>query len=193
MEKAPVVSRDSFSTDCGESADNRAGAKDTPDSMLDSLALKPWLLPVAATTATATATATAVGLGASLIDVEGAAIEIGTVECLDGVTAGTVGHGDEAESAGAAGVTVCDDGDVFDVAVGGEGGTKAVFGGIETHVTYEDFQTRYSKLGLLTNDGLGRRGAVFGIQNSRRPRTRAGMLQEYHAPFQATACFCRFV
>jgi hypothetical protein len=62
--------------------------------------------------------------------------------------------------------------------VGGEGGTKAVLGGIETHVSYEDFQTKYSRLGLLTNSGLGRRGAVFGIQNSRRPRTRAGMLQE---------------
>jgi hypothetical protein len=76
--------------------------------------------------------------------------------------------------------------------VGGEGGTKAVLGGIKTHVSYEDFQTKYSRLGLLTKSGLGRRGAVFGIQNSRRRGPERACYRNATLWYQATACFRRF-
>jgi len=96
-------------------------------------------LPVTAPLAAAAATAT-LGLGACFVDIQGTTVEVLTVEAFNGRTSGVIGHGDERETAGAAGLTIGDDRDLFDVAVCGESLAEGVFGRIETCVAYVDLQ-----------------------------------------------------
>jgi type IV secretory pathway TrbL component len=92
----------------------------------------------AATAAAAAEGATsALFLGTSLVDSESAAAEVGAVQLLSGLFGLLSGaHGDERETAGAAGHLVHGDIDIGHRAELAESGAKLVFGGLEGHVTY---------------------------------------------------------
>src|SRR5450830_706298 len=81
---------------------------------------------VAAAAATAAATTRAGLLGARLVDAKGAAFELLAVQGAHGLLAVGVGHLDEAEALGLAGIAVRDDAGRFDGAVRLEHGAERV-------------------------------------------------------------------
>src|SRR5215471_9960965 len=88
---------------------------------------------------TAESAGAAVGLGASFVDVEGAAIEVLAVEGVDGVVGfRVVRHFDECESARLTRIAIPDDVDIVHAAVRLERRTKSVFGGPEAEITDKD-------------------------------------------------------
>jgi len=89
----------------------------------------------AAAAVAAAAGEAAVFAGASFIDIERAAVDGGSVEAVDGAVGFIrVRHFDEGEAAGAARVTVGDDGDAFDGAVFFKPGADRCFGRSEIQV-----------------------------------------------------------
>jgi hypothetical protein len=88
---------------------------------------------VTATAATTTATSAAF-TGTGFVDWPGAALELLAGEFVDGLAGTVVIHGDEGEPTGATGLTVRDDSDFLDLAIGSKKGLKCIFGGVEGHV-----------------------------------------------------------
>jgi len=74
-------------------------------------------------------------LGLRLVHLQGATVHLVTVQVLDGAGGVRIGHLDEAEAARLPGVTIRDQGDGLDRAVGGEKGAHGGFIGREREVT----------------------------------------------------------
>jgi hypothetical protein len=104
----------------------------------------PTILPavfaaVAAVSAAAAATESAVLFGTRFVDFELPSVEITAVQGLDRpVGFGPVGHFDEAEPPGAAGVAVRDDANAFDGPVLRKQRPDRVFGGPEGQISYKN-------------------------------------------------------
>ena len=78
--------------------------------------------------------------GAGFVDGQVAALEVLALECRDGCVAFLgVAHGDKAESAGTAGFTVGDQGDLGRFAVLGEEIAQILVGGVKGQIAYVEF------------------------------------------------------
>jgi len=83
-----------------------------------------------ASTTTARSAGTAIGLGSRLVDVQGASAQFFPVQSRDGfLRFRGIGHFDKGKSSGAPGVTIGDQADLIDLAVGFKQGSQLRFRG----------------------------------------------------------------
>ncbi len=124
------------------------------------------------TTETVAATAGGVvGLRASLINIEGAAVEVMAIELSDRLIGfGGVAHLDETETAGLPGVTIGDEADAGHGAVTFEQRSNRILGGAEAKVSYKDI---FQLVFLLSCRGVGQdRTRVVRPDETKKPKQR---------------------
>ncbi len=98
-------------------------------------------LPAVATSAASAAAAATTGALTRFIDVQCTAVEVLAIKCFHrGFRLTVVVHGHETESAGAAGLTVCNDGDIVHGSMSAKRFAYGVFVRIKVQIAYVKFQ-----------------------------------------------------